>query len=47
MLPVIPPSLASQLLQGQWVYAVFVNNRNYCGSWLASDEAFTFNINVA
>jgi hypothetical protein len=24
-----------------------VNNRNYCGSWLASDEAFTFNINVA
>jgi hypothetical protein len=24
-----------------------VNNRNYCRSWLASDEALTFKTNVA
>jgi hypothetical protein len=47
MVAVTSHSLASQLPQGQWVYAVFVSYRNYCGSWLASDEALTFNINVA
>jgi hypothetical protein len=47
MSPDTPPSLASQLPQDWRVYKNSVNNRNYCGSWLASDEALTFNINVA
>jgi hypothetical protein len=47
MSPDTPPSLASQLqLQDLWIYENSVNNRNYCGSWLASDEALTFNINI-
>jgi hypothetical protein len=46
MVAVTSHSLASQLLQGWWAYENSVNNRNYCRSWLASDEALTFNIDV-
>ncbi|AFY20379.1 hypothetical protein PputUW4_03184 [Pseudomonas sp. UW4] len=38
MLAVAASSRASSLPQGEWVYAVFVNYRIYCGSGLARES---------
>jgi hypothetical protein len=47
MSPDTPSSLASQLLQGDWVVRKCQVHHKNCGSWLAGDEAGTSNINVA
>jgi hypothetical protein len=47
MSPDTPSSLASQLLQGDWVVRKCQVHHKNCGSWLAGDEAGIFNIDVA